>query len=100
MCGYGLVFEAHSSGKAIEFQQQNGLILERNDCFQQKDFFSKMVVDAVSMLDELLPLNMIGVKKVQGGSLEDSALVTCFHYLHQNVLLFIRFLLSGGRCCI
>ncbi len=43
--------------------------------FQQKDFFSKMVVDAVSMLDELLPLNMIGIKKVQGGSLEDSVLV-------------------------
>jgi T-complex protein 1 subunit eta len=42
---------------------------------QQKDFFSKMVVDAVSMLDELLPLNMIGIKKVQGGSLEDSVLV-------------------------
>lgn len=36
----------------------------------QKDFFSKMVVDAVSLLDDLLPLNMIGVKKVQGGSLE------------------------------
>jgi hypothetical protein len=34
-----------------------------------------MVVDAVSMLDELLPLNMIGIKKVQGGSLEDSVLV-------------------------
>lgn len=37
---------------------------------QQKAFFSKMVVDAVLMLDELLPLNMIGVKKVQGGALE------------------------------
>ena len=37
---------------------------------RQKDFFSKMVVDAVSLLDEMLPLNMIGVKKVQGGSLE------------------------------
>ncbi len=36
----------------------------------QKDFFSTMVVDAVSLLDELLPLNMIGAKKVQGGSLE------------------------------
>ena len=36
----------------------------------QKDFFSEMVVDAVSLLDDLLPLNMIGVKKVQGGSLE------------------------------
>ena len=37
---------------------------------RQKDFFAKMVVDAVSMLDELLPLNMIGMKKVQGGTLE------------------------------
>ena len=37
---------------------------------QQKDFFSKMVVDAVCLLDDLLPLNMIGIKKVQGGSLE------------------------------
>jgi T-complex protein 1 subunit eta len=36
----------------------------------QKDFFSKMVVDAVMLLDELLPLNMIGMKKVSGGALE------------------------------
>jgi len=36
----------------------------------QKDFFANMVVDAVMMLDELLPLNMIGVKKIQGGALE------------------------------
>jgi len=36
----------------------------------QKDFFSNMVVDAVSLLDFSLPLNMIGIKKVQGGSLE------------------------------
>ena len=37
---------------------------------RQKDFFSTMVVDAVSLLDDMLPLNMIGIKKVQGGSLE------------------------------
>ncbi|XP_039967550.1 T-complex protein 1 subunit eta, partial [Bactrocera tryoni] len=42
---------------------------------QQKDFFSKMVVDTVLSLDELLPLNMIGIKKVSGGSLEESELV-------------------------
>ncbi|XP_050308884.1 T-complex protein 1 subunit eta [Anthonomus grandis grandis] len=42
---------------------------------QQRVFFSKMVVDAVLMLDDLLPLNMIGIKKVQGGGLEDSLLV-------------------------
>ncbi|CAG9823994.1 unnamed protein product [Phaedon cochleariae] len=42
---------------------------------QQRAFFSKMVVDAVLLLDDLLPLNMIGIKKVQGGGLEDSILV-------------------------
>ncbi|KAJ8317493.1 hypothetical protein KUTeg_005397 [Tegillarca granosa] len=41
----------------------------------QKDFFSKMVVQAVNLLDDLLPLNMIGVKKVTGGGLEDSQLI-------------------------
>merc|ERR1712106_220186 len=35
------------------------------------------VVDAVMMLDaQTLPLNMIGIKKVQGGALEDTELVT------------------------
>ncbi|KAL5015835.1 hypothetical protein ScPMuIL_005424 [Solemya velum] len=43
---------------------------------QQKDFFAEMVVEAVSLLDDLLPLNMIGVKKVQGGALEESVLVS------------------------
>merc|ERR1712141_548797 len=43
---------------------------------QQKDFFSTMVVQAVMMLDrQTLPLNMIGIKKVQGGALEDTLLV-------------------------
>lgn len=41
----------------------------------QKDFFAKMVVDAVMSLDDLLPLSMIGIKKVSGGALEDSQLV-------------------------
>lgn len=36
----------------------------------QKEFFSKMVVEAVMSLDELLPLKNIGIKKVQGGALE------------------------------
>lgn len=42
---------------------------------QQKDFFAKIAVDAVLHLDELLPLDMIGIKKVAGGALEDSFLV-------------------------
>uniref|UniRef100_A0A3Q2ZYM3 T-complex protein 1 subunit eta n=1 Tax=Kryptolebias marmoratus TaxID=37003 RepID=A0A3Q2ZYM3_KRYMA len=41
----------------------------------QKDFFSKMVVDAVMSLEELMSLKMIGIKKVQGGALEDSQLI-------------------------
>jgi len=42
---------------------------------QSKDYFAKLVVDAVTTLDELLPLNMIGMKKVQGGALEETQLV-------------------------
>jgi len=43
---------------------------------RHKEFFGNMVVEAVANLDELLPLNMIGVKKVQGGALEESQLVS------------------------
>merc|ERR1712203_597050 len=42
---------------------------------QQSEMFSNMVVDAVGLLDELLPLNMIGIKKVQGGSLQETQLI-------------------------
>jgi len=41
----------------------------------QKDFFANMIVEAVLHLDEDAPLNMIGVKKVPGGSVTDSFLV-------------------------
>ncbi|OTF80012.1 T-complex protein 1 subunit eta-like protein, partial [Euroglyphus maynei] len=41
----------------------------------QKDFFAKMVVNAVMQLDELLPMNMIGIKKEKGGALEESLLI-------------------------
>eukprot|EP01067_Filipodium_phascolosomae_P003541 Filipodium_phascolosomae@DN2629_c0_g1_i1.p1 len=40
-----------------------------------KVFFSKMIVDAVGTLDENLDQDMIGVKKVAGGSVTDSFLV-------------------------
>lgn len=43
---------------------------------RQKEFFSQMVVDAVLSLDKTLPLSMIGMKKVQGGALEDSLLIS------------------------
>jgi T-complex protein 1 subunit eta len=37
--------------------------------------FAKMVVDAVTALDEDLDIDLIGIKKVPGGSMEDSFLV-------------------------
>jgi len=40
-----------------------------------REHFAKMVVDAVNYLDDDLPLNMIGIKKVNGGSITDSRLV-------------------------
>lgn len=42
---------------------------------QKKEFFARLVVDAVKSLDDYLPLNMIGIKKVSGGALEDSQLI-------------------------
>ena len=49
----------------------NSKLIARN-----KAFFSKMVVDAVLMLDQkTLDLEMIGIKKVTGGSVTDSFLV-------------------------
>merc|ERR1712159_409232 len=50
------------------------------------EFFAEMVVDACLHLEENLDLEMIGVKQVQGGSMEDSFLVEgvafkkCFSY--------------------
>lgn len=46
----------------------------------QKEFFSKMVVDAVLYLDEDLQKSDIGIKKITGGSVTDSQLITgvCF----------------------
>ena len=41
----------------------------------QKEFFSKMVVDAILHLEGDMDLKMIGMKKVPGGSVTDSFLV-------------------------
>ena len=79
------------SGSTLLFREQRSLLLKcaatsmsSKLIAQQKDFFSNMVVDAVSLLDDLLPLNMIGIKKVQGGSLE----VGQFLLMLQKTLLF------------
>jgi len=41
----------------------------------EREFFAKMAVDAVSALDSDMNLEMIGIKKVTGGSMRDSILV-------------------------
>ncbi|KAG1083945.1 hypothetical protein G6F42_022001 [Rhizopus arrhizus] len=44
--------------------------------YSQKDFFTKMVVDAVMSLDqEALNERLIGIKRVPGGAMQDSVLV-------------------------
>uniref|UniRef100_A0A7S1KQY8 T-complex protein 1 subunit eta n=1 Tax=Percolomonas cosmopolitus TaxID=63605 RepID=A0A7S1KQY8_9EUKA len=40
-----------------------------------KNFFAEMVVDAVLSLDEDLDIDLVGVKKVHGGAMEESFLV-------------------------
>lgn len=41
-----------------------------------KEFFSEMVVNAVQCIDQdIMPLEMIGIKKVPGGALEESRLI-------------------------
>jgi len=41
-----------------------------------KEFFSEMVVSAVQSIDQdIMPLEMIGIKKVPGGALEESRLI-------------------------
>jgi len=40
-----------------------------------REFFAKMVVDAVSVLEDDLSLNLIGIKKEPGGALQESVLV-------------------------
>eukprot|EP00696_Hemimastix_kukwesjijk_P012503 gnl/Hemi2/25735_TR8643_c0_g1_i1.p1 gnl/Hemi2/25735_TR8643_c0_g1~~gnl/Hemi2/25735_TR8643_c0_g1_i1.p1 ORF type:complete len:605 (+),score=238.54 gnl/Hemi2/25735_TR8643_c0_g1_i1:95-1816(+) len=42
---------------------------------QQREFFANMIVDAVAHLDSDLNIDLIGIKKIPGGALEDSMLV-------------------------
>ena len=76
----------------------------------QKGFFSEMVVDAVMSLDELLPLKMIGIKKVQGGALEvrNTAVLfltpaslgaaTCSRPLCSRLTMRVRLATAGRQC--
>ena len=57
---------------------------------RQKEFFAKIAVDAVLSLDELLPLNMIGIKKVQGGGLEVKEISFSSNAILKNTLNFVQ----------
>ena len=57
----------------------------------EREFFSEMVVDAVNILDENLPLNMIGIKKVSGGNL-----LVKKAYVYANLFIGVSF--SERRC--
>lgn len=52
----------------------------------QKKHFSRLVVEAVMMLDELLPLNMIGIKKVYDRSIRSKRKIL------NSVLTYERFI--------
>ena len=78
LCQSGLIESSLVNGTLFKFFSEARALLEKCAATalssklvaRQKDFFAKMVVDAVTSLDELLPLNMIGMKKVTGGALE------------------------------
>lgn len=57
---------------------------------QQTDFFAKMSVDAVLSLDKLMPLDMIGIKQVPGGGLEESFLVTGMFSFFNMICIVLR----------
>lgn len=69
----GLLFFPHGSEQRSLLEKCAATALSSKLISQSKEFFSKMVVDAVMMLDDLLQLKMIGIKKVQGGALEVSS---------------------------
>ena len=82
-CWTPVCLHVHLSLQLLFFYREMRVLLERCAATAlssklvaaHKEFFSRMVVDAVMLLDDLLPLSMIGMKKVKGGALEDSRLI-------------------------
>lgn len=54
----------------------------------ERQYFAEMCVDAVRNLDDALPVNMIGMKKVPGGSLK--VYIHTFHMCFNLSLIFCR----------
>lgn len=69
----------------------------------QKAFFSKIIVDAIMLLDNDIDTDMIGIAKEVGGGLEDSFLVEgvafkkTFSYAGFEMQVFYPFFLSSNR---
>eukprot|EP01084_Bolivina_argentea_P311147 538554_1 len=68
-------FSASTEESAVLLQRCASTALNSKLICGEKEFFAKMAVDAVLALDTDLDLNMIGIKKVTGGSMTDSKLV-------------------------
>jgi len=62
-------------GQRVMLEKCAGTSLNSKLISAHKDFFSPMIVDAVSSLDGQMDLSLIGIKKVAGGSVTDSFLV-------------------------
>lgn len=67
--------EGGEAGKRKMLERCASTALNSKLISQHQDFFAPMVVDAISALDEMLDIKMVGVKKVPGGSVTDSFLV-------------------------
>ncbi len=71
-----VTFDEKDTGKRRELLERcAGTALNSKLIRAHKDFFSKMIVDAVSKLDGDRDVSMVGIKKVKGGSVTDSFLV-------------------------
>ncbi|GLE02951.1 hypothetical protein PINS_up020083 [Pythium insidiosum] len=69
------VSESDEVGRRQMLERVAGTALNSKLISRHKPFFSPMIVDAVLSLNEDLDISMVGVKKVQGGSVTDSFLV-------------------------
>lgn len=66
----------HHTIKSHELEECAATSMSSKLIHHQRYHFSHLVVSAVTMLDVMMPIDMIGIKKVAGGALEDSELVT------------------------
>ena len=69
------ISEANPEEKRSMLEKVAGTALNSKLIRSHREYFAKMIVDAVSMLDSDLDLGLIGIKKVAGGSVTDSTLI-------------------------